>query len=140
MDINLTKEQKEQIHKYIPIFKKYQESSQASEDRKDREEKTAFYQSLSKDKLLSMDEAQVQTVVSNLWATQFWKNQQYILDKILTENGLDALRSEFAELICGENPIGAYRKDAIDIIENLGIDQLTIRPGVRLWIGRLRCW
>ena len=79
MDYSLQKEHKAAIGKYLSIFQEYLCSSHAQDDQKDRKAKTEYFQSLTKEQLLTMDESMVQTLVSNLWATQFWKNQQYIL-------------------------------------------------------------
>jgi len=125
MDYSLQKEHKAAIGKYLSIFQEYLCSSHAQDDQKDRKAKTEYFQSLTKEQLLTMDESMVQTLVSNLWATQFWKNQQYILDQIITENSLDKLRKEFAELICGKDSIEERYAHFFNNISRLGPSSIT---------------
>lgn len=125
MAYELTDNQKELMIKYIPTFKEYLESPQADADKKDRREKTTFYHALTKEELLSMDEAKAQTLIANLWATQFWKNQQYILEKIIADNSLDKLRTEFAELLCGSASIGERYARFLSNVKGLGPASIT---------------
>jgi hypothetical protein len=125
MPNEVTAEQRARIKKYLPIFKKYLESPQAKADQKMREEKTHFFQALNKAELLSMDEAKVKTLIANLWATQFWKNQQYILEKIIANNGLDKLRTDLSELLWDNCSIGERYSRFLKKIKGLGPASVT---------------
>ena len=62
-----------------------------------RRDRLAVFAPLTSERILQMDEADILALITQLWATQFWKNQQYILDKIILSNGLENLR-KYAEM------------------------------------------
>ena len=72
-----------------------------------------------------MDEADILALITQLWATQFWKNQQYILDKIISSNGLEKLRRELAELLCGREEVAARYERFLENIKYLGPASVT---------------
>ena len=58
-----------------------------------------------------MSEEDVYEYLSKLWAMLIWGNKHYVVDKIITENGLDNFRNRLAELVWGEQDI-ALRWDS----------------------------
>jgi len=60
-----------------------------------------------------------------LWATQFWKNQQYVLEKIITNNGLENLRMDLSELLWDDCSIRERYSRFLKKIKGLGPASIT---------------
>ena len=71
----------------------------------ERKERKTYYQSFTKDKLLAMTEEGFLEYVSKLWSMLIWGNKKYVVDKLIADNGFDALKKQLAELLYGAAPI-----------------------------------
>ena len=71
----------------------------------ERKERKAYYQLFTKDKLLAMTEDAFLEYISRLWSMLMWGNKKFVLDKLITDNGFDALKKHLAELLYGTAPI-----------------------------------
>lgn len=91
------------IKKFIAASK--EQSEKFTEDYKERLDLTNYYQSFSKDKLISMDEENIYEYLSKLWAMLIWGNKHYVVDKIIEDNGLDTFRNNLSELVWGSRNI-----------------------------------
>jgi hypothetical protein len=121
----MTAEQKRRILEFVPVFKAYCKSDQAEIDTQARQARLALFAPLTKDRILQMDEADILALITQLWATKFWKNQQYILDKIISSNGLEKLRRALAELLCGRETVAVRYEHFLENIKYLGPASVT---------------
>lgn len=67
----------------------------------ERKERKAYYQSFTKDKLLAMTEEDFFEYMSRLWSMVMWGNKRFVVDKLIADNGFDALKKQLAELLYG---------------------------------------
>ena len=125
MVYQLTTDQKEKIRQYVPLFHEYQASPQSKADLNERKERLALYQPLTKEQILQLDEADILGLITKLWATQFWKNQQYILEKLISDNGFEKLKKELAELLCGDGEVTKRYEIFMKLIKHLGPASIT---------------
>ncbi len=121
----VTAEQKRRIRQFVPIYKKYCKSEQANKDMRARQERLAVFTPLTAKQILSMDEADILGLITQLWATHFWRNQQYLLDKIISANGLEKLRTALADLLCGQSPVADRYEQFLQGIKHLGPASIT---------------
>jgi hypothetical protein len=121
----LTADQKSRIRDFIPVYTAYGNSDEAAKDIQARRERTALFTALTSDRILHMDEADILALIAQLWATQFWKNQQYILDKIISSNGLEKLRKALADLLCGQGAVAERYDRFLERIKHLGPASVT---------------
>jgi len=121
----MTTEQKKRIREFIPAYTAYCKSDQATKDMQARQERLTLFSPLTKDRILQMDEADILALITQLWATQFWKNQQYILDKIISVNGLEKLRKALADLLCGQASVADRYERFLENIKHLGPASIT---------------
>ncbi len=63
------------------------------------------YQSFDRNKLLNMQEEDLYEYISPLWAMLIWGNKQYVIEKIIDDNGLENVRKELAEVVWGGEDI-----------------------------------
>ena len=71
----------------------------------ERMERRNYYQSFTEAKLLEMTEEDFFEYISKLWSMLIWGNKKYIVDKLIADNGFDALKKQLAELLYGTSPI-----------------------------------
>lgn len=100
MDIALLK-------RHISVYRQNLEKDpeKHSKDLAERKERIAYYQSWTKERILSMTEENFYDYISKLWAMLIWGNKQYVADKMIADNGFDVLKRELSELIWGASPI-----------------------------------
>lgn len=94
---------KEKLKSAISAFIKNKKSNAAyyEENWTERNERKAFYQSFTKDKLLSMTEEDFFEYISRLWSMVMWGNKRFVVDKLIADNGFDLLKKQLAELLYG---------------------------------------
>ncbi len=56
---------------------------------------------LAKNRLKNMTEIEFGELISNLWASAIWGNKDYLVQKIIDDNGIDAIRTQFRDLLYG---------------------------------------
>lgn len=71
------------------------------ENWKDRKERKEYYQSFTKEKILTMTEEDFLEYFSKLWALLMWGNKKYVVDKLIEDNGFPVLKKQLAELLYG---------------------------------------
>lgn len=67
----------------------------------ERKERKAYYQSFTRDRLLSMTEEDFFEYMSRLWSMVMWGNKRFVVDKLIADNGFEALKKHLAELLYG---------------------------------------
>lgn len=67
----------------------------------ERKERKAYYQSFTRDKLLAMTEEDFFEYMSRLWSMVMWGNKRFVVDKLIADNGFEALKKHLAELLYG---------------------------------------
>jgi len=72
-------------------------------DLNERKERINFYQSWTKEKILSMTEDDLYNYISKLWAMLIWGNKKYVVDKMIQDNGFSELKNDLADLVWGKN-------------------------------------
>ena len=88
------------------FLKNYKSNAAYYEDHwAERRERKLYYQSFTKDKLLSMTEDEFLEYISKLWSMLIWGNKKYVVDKLIADNGFLALKKQLAELLYGTSPI-----------------------------------
>ena len=97
----------QKLNAAISSFLKNQKSNAAYyEDHwAERRERKLYYQSFTKDKLLSMTEDEFLEYISKLWSMLIWGNKKYVVDKLIADNGFLALKKQLAELLYETSPI-----------------------------------
>ena len=58
-----------------------------------------FYQAFTREKLLTMTEEEFLGYISKLWSMIIWGNKQYVVDKLIADNGFDNLKKQLVELL-----------------------------------------
>lgn len=72
-----------------------------------REEHAVEIRQWGREEMLNLDDEGLYRLISPLWAMLIWGNKQYVVDKLIAENGLGSLRTELTELVWGKSDIAA---------------------------------
>lgn len=83
------------------IAKKKTNAAYYEENWTERKERKSFYQSFTKEKLLAMTREEFFEYISKLWSMLIWGNKQYVVDKLIVDNGFENLKKQLAELLYG---------------------------------------
>ncbi len=76
-----------------------------SDDVKDRNERATYYQSWAAERLQQMSADEFAEYLSKLWAMSIWGNKQYVVDKVISDNGLSNLLKHLSDLIWSTLPL-----------------------------------
>ncbi len=87
------------------IKKKKFNAAYYEENWSERKERKDYYRSFSKDKLIAMTEEEFLEYISKLWSMLIWGNKNYVVDKLIGDNGFDHLKMQLAELLYGTSSI-----------------------------------
>lgn len=116
-------EQERLIGNYFRRFIKSLDFKKEMESREQRRKLVTNI--LEKSKLKNMTEIEFGEFISNLWASSMWGNKDYLVQKIIDDNGIDKIRTQFGDLLYGpdsfENRFGRF----IHEIKGLGPASLT---------------
>ncbi len=98
---------KEKLREHIESYKKEKSpgSIQFEEEFQERKERVAYYQKYTPDRLKELSEEEFAEYISHLWAMLMWGNKQYVIDKLITQNGFQQIKDSLVDLLWGEADI-----------------------------------
>lgn len=115
MDIQLLKKH---LHHFQTKLKK--DPEKLNTHMRERHERIKFYQSCNREKILGMSEEDFLEYISKLWAMLIWGNKQYVVDKMIADNGFAALKKDLADLLWGTARIEQRWDRAMKSIKGMG--------------------
>jgi len=72
---------------------------------KERTGRVAYYQSWTPDRLQEMSAEEFGEYLSKLWAMRIWGNKQYVVDQVISNNGLANVLKHLSDLIWSTSPL-----------------------------------
>lgn len=98
---------KELLRKHIVDYLAKRKADPAGFDTglKERKERAAYYQSWTVERLQPMSAEELGEYLSKLWAMSIWGNKQYVVDKLITDNGLPNVLKRLSDLIWSESSL-----------------------------------
>jgi len=98
---------KKLLKKHIQNYKdrRANHSEKYRKDMQQRDEHVQLYREFTREKMLEMDEEGLYEYISPLWAMLIWGNKQYVVDKLIEDNGLDSLKQEMIQLLWSDDAI-----------------------------------
>jgi len=117
----LTVEQEQLIGKF---FSEHIKPDDFQKDLESREEYRKLPLSiLEKSRIKNMTEIDFGELISSLWAARMWGNKDYLVRKIIDDNGMDKIKAQFGDILYGTDPF-EKRFDRFEI-KGLGPASLT---------------
>lgn len=108
--ISLTDAQESALRRYLGKFRQYMGTPAFQADQKQRQERVAFFQQELPRRLEDFSEADVEVLLTHLWASAAWGNKAYLAQKIINDNGLQVLRDQLKHLLTSDDPEEAYEQ------------------------------
>lgn len=124
--VELTQKQRKDMEKNIAQFKAFLETEEAKEWEKEREERPLLFKRLlSEEHIRDLTEDDFGSIIKSLWASVIWRNKEYLINKILKDNGIQKLRQELKELLYGARPLNERYDRFRGSIKGLGGSSIT---------------
>jgi len=121
MEKNL-KLNKQKLKKAFGVFKEYSKESRFQDDIKERVERKQFFQKLTSGKF---NELNFSEIIKKLWASRIWSNKDYLINKIIKDNGIQKIADEFTRLISLKGTPGERYQRFLENIKGMGPSMVT---------------
>jgi hypothetical protein len=121
----LDPQQQAALKPHIRSFLRYLKTDRFRKDQEDRLRRVRYFQDELPSRLEALSEADVAALVGELWASQIWGNKQYLVQKVIEDNGLDALREELGHLLDRSVSPQARYERGVSRIRRLGPASVT---------------
>jgi hypothetical protein len=109
---------KTHINDYL---KKLKDNPQLSiDDLNERRERVAYYQTWTAARLKQMTTDEFTEYLAKLWAMRIWGNKQYVVDKLIEDNGFPAIVDHFSELVWSDKPIAERWDRFLKTVKGVG--------------------
>ena len=110
------------INEALDLFiqKKRQNPDQYKSDAKERSDRVAYYQSFTADKIREMTPENLYEYFGKLWSMLIWGNKEYVVNKMIDDNGLESLKKSLIELLYGSKPVDIRWKEILATVKGLG--------------------
>ena len=111
--------------KYISYLKRYHEwqnehQQKTAEDLAEREALAKVMQKYDKALIQKMSANDFYDLLSPLWAMGMWGNKHYRIDNLIETNGIELLRTQFANLLYGEESLAKRWDEFRQKIKGIG--------------------
>lgn len=120
MEENIFNRQK--LTRALETFKEYSKEKRFEEDTKERRDRKVFFQSIFKH---NIDEITFSELIKKLWASGLWGNKEYLVNKIIHDNGMDKLKQELSRLVSKEGSLGDRYEGYLKRIKGMGPSMVT---------------
>lgn len=105
----------------IGNWRRNQRTSSGKADNSDeRWQRQAYYQAVTREQLLQMQEEEFYTYIGRLWSMLVWGNKKYVVDKLIADNGFLPLKKELAALLYGDEPVDVRWDACLKAVKGLG--------------------
>lgn len=124
--VELNQEQKEIIGKYIESLKEFLKTEEGQKWKEDRKNRTLIFKNLlGFEKIDALTEENLSKIIKMLWASDVWTNKDYLVNKIIRENGFQKIKAELKNLLYGNESIEKRFDKFKKNIKGLGPSSIT---------------
>lgn len=121
MDKNF-KFNEQKLKKALELFKEYSREERFQKEIEEREERKQFFHKITQERFNELNFSQI---IKRLWGAQVWRNQDYLVNKILKENGIEKLAKEFSLLLSKKGTPGERYERFLQNIKGMGPSMVT---------------
>jgi len=124
--MELDKNQLETLQGYISKFKKQYSRGEYKDLIKEREERLEIFSKYYKKEFLAkMNEHDFGEIVSKLWASEIWFNKEYLIQRILKDNGIEKIKGALTKLFFGPGDMAIKYDEFMKSVKGLGPASIT---------------
>lgn len=106
----------------LSSFKEYAKESRFVNDTKERIARKEFFKHLSQEKLTELT---LSEMIKKLWAAQIWGNKEYLVNKIIRDNGIEKLEKKFSYVFTKEDLPNKCYESLLGDIKGIGPSMIT---------------
>jgi hypothetical protein len=121
--IQLPTAQRDALQPYLKEFKAYSKTTEFERDQEARHSRLYFFQ--AEFRVGELAESDLTELISHLWAAQIWGNKQYLVQKIVSANGMEKLKTELTRLWDTSLPVADRYDHFLQTIRYLGPAAIT---------------
>lgn len=131
----LNEKQRDQIRQYLPEFKKFLDSETSVGWQKERVERRIVFTrllgtpsekiGLGKNLVEELSEEEFGLIIKSLWASRIWTNKDYLVNKIVRDNGFPRLKAKLKALLYGKDRIESRYDEFKRDVKGLGDSSIT---------------
>ena len=105
--VKLSDKHKEKLSQYLNQYRdRLEKELYGGEWDKERKARTEYYHLVfGEEHLDKLTEAEFGNAIEQLWASRIWGKADYLITKIVTDNGLDKIRMSLKLMLHGEEPL-----------------------------------
>lgn len=124
--MNLSSQHQQNLERFVPIFRDALVRAEQNEELLARFARQQLYkQLLSPEALQHMSELEFGQVIGSLWASRQWGNKRYLIERLIAENGLQALVKHLHHLLWSNEAIAQRYNAFRRAIKGLGAASIT---------------
>lgn len=123
--IALSPQQRQALKPYAQSFAIYIQSDAFAENKTDRVHRELYYQKELPKRVDKLTEAELDELISSLWASRMWGNKQYLVQKVIADNSIEKLRIELKSLLDTATPYQVRYEHFLKEVKGLGPASLT---------------
>jgi hypothetical protein len=112
----------QKLKKAFEIFSDYSKESRFKDDIKERLERKQFFQKFAREKFSELNFSEM---IKKLWGAQIWSNKDYLINKIIKNNGIEKLTGEFTKLVSLKDTPGERYQRYLENIRDMGPAMVT---------------
>lgn len=113
-----------QIH--LEKFKLFLNTETGKEWRIERKERSKHFKGLlNKNNLIKLDEDSFREVIKSLWATGFFTNKDWKVDRLLENNSMEIITNSLFDVFYSDKPLNIRYEEFIHKINGIGPSMLT---------------
>jgi hypothetical protein len=125
-EYELSNEEKKNLKEYGIQFQKWLETNIGKEKIQQHIDHENYFKSkLASENLLKITKTEMIDIYKQLWASGFWSNKDWKINKILYENGLDTIKKELNLLLYGQEPFEVRYNSFRKQIKGFGISAIS---------------
>lgn len=123
--MELTSEQERIIRQFTNNLREQLQNELSEQGwKKERDQRQALFTKLLSEKNINnLSEANFRTIIKSLWAFIGWTNKDYVVDKIIENNGFNKIKKSLKEILYSKDPLET-RFDNFKV-KGLGTSSLT---------------
>lgn len=97
----------QKLEQAIVLYKQKQLESpeRFRKNQDERDERLKYYQGFFPERIAGMNEDDLYEYIGKLWSMVIWGNKKYVVDKIISRNGLENLTNHLSDLLYGKSAV-----------------------------------
>jgi len=112
----------EKLEKHLAIFQQKMKSEKEhfTSHYEERIKRVAYYRSFNASKIQKMNPDDFEKYLGDLWAMIIWGNKKYVVEKMISDNGINEIRISLSDLLWGLENIEQRWNSFIKKIKGIG--------------------